>query len=128
MTIIGACGIGLLTALLCLILRREQPEYAAVCGVAGAVVLVIFILAQLSPVVQYIQDMAASYSLSGYFNILLKCVGVALLTQIAADLCRGCGSELTASGIETAGKAVIIVLTLPVLADIIQMCGAMLGK
>ena len=66
-------------------------------------------------------ELTGSGEIAEYFNIILKVLGISFLVQIGADICRDLGEESIASKVEFAGKAVILVMVLPILKNIISM-------
>lgn len=61
------------------------------------------------------------------FDLMLKALGVALLSKLCADICRDCGENTLASGVEGVGRVAIFSLTLPVISEIIEYASRMLG-
>ena len=61
------------------------------------------------------------------FSLMLKALGVALLSKLCADICRDCGESTLASGVEGVGRAAIFSLALPVISEIIEYASKMLG-
>ena len=52
---------------------------------------------------------------SSYIKIMFKVLGIALIAQLAADMCRDCGESALAGQTETAAKIAIIVVVLPLI-------------
>ena len=61
-----------------------------------------------------------------YMQIILKTLAIAYMTQISGEMCRECGESSIAFGIETVGKIEIVVLSLPLINNIISMAGELL--
>jgi stage III sporulation protein AD len=59
---------------------------------------------------------------------MLKGLGVALLGRLCSDICRDCGEQTLASGIESVGRIVIFSLSLPMMSDVLALAGEMLGR
>ena len=56
-----------------------------------------------------------------YLEIIIKALAIAYVTQISSELCRDCGEVGIATGIETVGKIEIIILSLPLINNIVAM-------
>ena len=48
-----------------------------------------------------------------YIEILFKTLGICFLTQFASDVCKDAGETALSSKIETAGKVIILIISLP---------------
>ena len=124
------CAIGILCALVGVILRRVQGEIGGLARVAGAVL--IFGAAVLG-IHGVATEAAAQFSSAGitaaepYANVLIRALGIALLTKISSELCRDAGEGTVASGVELAGKAAILALCLPLVGEILGYASRILG-
>jgi len=121
------CGAVLCFACLAAVIKQLRPEFfpvfAAGCGVASA----LYILSLLLPAAEFLKGLSEGGAFSGFFKILYKSVGVALLCGATADVCRDCGEATLAARVETAGKAVIILLSLPVVEFLLSAAQTMAG-
>ena len=54
-----------------------------------------------------------------YGEIILKGLGIVILTQICADICRDSGEGTLASNIETVGKLELLLLSIPLIEEIL---------
>ena len=81
----------------------------------------------ISAVIEYSQQLIESpYLQSGYINVLFKAVGVAVTAKIGADICRDSGNSALASAVELAGKAAIILLSMPMLKTLADAAAGLL--
>jgi stage III sporulation protein AD len=51
----------------------------------------------------------------GWLKLLLKALGIAVLIQTSADLCRDNNNAALAGAVELAGKVMILTLAIPLL-------------
>lgn len=58
---------------------------------------------------------------SSYIKIMFKVLGIALIAQLAADMCRDCGESALAGQTETAAKIAIIVVVLPLIQAVLNI-------
>ena len=63
---------------------------------------------------------AASGISTGYVAILLKVIGICMLTEFTAGTCRDAGSSALAANVTFAGKILVTVTALPLYADILN--------
>ena len=121
--LIRTIGIGFAGGMLTLVLRRERPEYAAVCALITSAVILAGVIAQVGTAVDDIGRLVNDCGVDiNYFIICIKAAGIAYLAQFAAEILRDSGEGAIASKIETAGKITILMLTLPVMRSLIELC------
>lgn len=65
-------------------------------------------------------------STAGYLAVMLKGLGVALLTHVCSSICRDCGKGSLADGVELAGKLEILLLCFPLIIEIITTATTLL--
>ena len=58
--------------------------------------------------------------------LLLKALGVSVLTQLAADACRDSGETALSNKVELAGKVTILLLCLPLVKAMIQLSAGLI--
>ncbi|MBQ8509298.1 MAG: stage III sporulation protein AD [Clostridia bacterium] len=115
------CGIALCALAAVLVLKGMKSELAGLASLAAAVILLGGALAEFLPVLRQLTDSVAGTSFSGYMETLLKALGITLAVQFSAELCRDAGESAIASKLELAGKAEILLLTLPLLRELMQL-------
>ena len=119
--ILKIIGAAVLVAVLAFIFKELKKEYASIILIAGGIFITLWSLAYIFPVINYLRELTGSSEISEYFNIILKVLGISFLVQVGSDICRDLGEESIASKVEFAGKAVILVIVLPVLKSVIGM-------
>ncbi len=122
MDITAVAGIGIISAVLCIIIRQYKPEMALGVSLGCGVLILIAVISMLSPSVDAITELTDAAGLNnGYAQILLKALAVCYITQLSADCCRDSGESAIASKIELAGKAAIVVISLPVFISLAEI-------
>lgn len=80
-----------------------------------------YILNQLGFVFDFLDEVVGEIGLeSGYFEILIKIVGIAYLCEFTANICRESGFIAVAGQIEIGGKLTIMVMSMPILMAIVE--------
>ena len=115
-------GIALISAVLFVVIKKYSPEYMIFAEIGS--VLLVFLL--LYPYIKDIIDFYYEYSDYGgiddrYLKIVLKSIGIALLTQFTSDICKDSGQSALAGKIEFAGKLFIAVLAMPLAKTLIEI-------
>lgn len=112
-----------------LILRAYKPEWAPLLRVAVMVVALGLTLSLVATVLGYVTELAtAAGGLNGEeWQILLKAMGVAFLTETAASVCRDSGETGLSTWVETAGRLEILLLSFPLIRTVMDTVTDMLG-
>lgn len=123
---IGGIAMVGLTALL--ILRAYKPEWTPLLRMAVTVVALGLTLTLATTVLNYVTDLvSATDALSGEsWPILLKGLGIAILTEAAASVCRDSGEMGLSTWVETAGKLEILLLSFPLIRTVMDTVTDML--
>ncbi|HBF15036.1 MAG TPA: hypothetical protein DDW30_05030 [Clostridiales bacterium] len=112
---------------LAILLRQWRGEFVPLLRLALAAVFAGAIIAMSAPLVSYIRTLTEAAGVPGYAEFLLKALGIAVLTQCCAELCRESGESGVASGVELAGKVEILLLALPLIAEILSTARELLS-
>jgi len=120
-------GIGIATAVAMIILKTTKPEIATLVGVAGGIIIILMVVNQLTSVLQIFKTIAEKSGLSiQIFGSVLKIVGIGYITEFAASICNDSGSSSLADKILLAGKIIILVVSLPIITNIISIVAGLL--
>jgi stage III sporulation protein AD len=121
MEIIQIVGLGFVVTLLTLIIRQQKPELAVQLGLTLAVVIFLMVLSKIQVVLNVFQDLADKANISQmYLNTILKIIGIAYITEFGSQVCRDAGEGAVAGKIEFAGKILIMVMAIPIIALVLD--------
>ena len=101
------------------ILKQIRPDFLPYIRIGTTLVICTFAVSVIAPVVTYISSLFSASSQDEWGGAILKAIGIALLVQICADICRDCGENSAATGVELIGKLEILILCLPMIKKII---------
>ena len=114
----AALAVGLVTTVLAVVLKPTRADFAVIVSVVGGALMLLIMRNELTTLVAYIRDWMDEASLSdSHATIMLKAVGVGIVTEWAADTCRDAGETALANKSETVGKIGIAILSVPVFAE-----------
>lgn len=102
-----------------LTLKKEQPAFSFLVSAAGALVLLLAALEQLTPLLSFFRDLER-YTSSETFSCLLQVLGIALSAQLAADLCRDAGMTAAGGAAELCGRLLAFLEALPLLKSLVD--------
>lgn len=126
MNIITVCAFSLVSLSVVVLVRQLRQELVPLTVTAIGVLMLGYLLMSLSPVISFISDTAKQSGLGGYFSVLVKALAIALCCQVCSEICRDCGENSLASKVELAGKIGIIILSLPILQQLLTMAKELL--
>ena len=124
---IGMFGVLLCAAFLSLTLRGQRPELAMGIGLAAGVLVLWTVLEQVTPLLGTLRRLVASAGISAsHFAVVLKAMGMGLLTQMTADTCRDAGESALAGKAELAGRVFMLLLSVPLFEELLAMVVGMM--
>ena len=119
-------GMAAACALLSMTVRGAHKEMGAVFSLLCGAVLVLLLTDRIRETVDAFHEIAELSKLTGEQSaLILKVMGVSLLTEFAAQSCRDAGEEGIALRVELGGKLMLIVLALPLLKEITDLIAEM---
>ena len=121
MSIVQVCGFALLGVVTVLLLKSVRPEYATVAGIAVGLLLLVGTLTPLVSVMESVTSIAENTGFSVYSAVILKSMGIGILAQTTADVCRDSGVGTIAAKVEFAAKIIILLLCLPILETLMSL-------
>ncbi|HIZ16572.1 MAG TPA: stage III sporulation protein AD [Firmicutes bacterium] len=128
MNITAIAAFAVIAAVLAVMLRQYKPEYSIILSVAAGVLLLMFVVSAAAPIVDKINEiMDKSAAVSQYGGVLIKALGICLISQMACDACTDAGEVSLASKAELAGKIAMVLVALPLFDDILDVVIKLLG-
>lgn len=103
------------------LLKKSNQEISALFSVAVVVLILLRILPETEILLETISTLVDTAEIGETFQQMLRCLGVVLLGKTAADLCRDAGETAIASGMETAVKFTVLLLSAPVLQELLHL-------
>ena len=126
--IIKLFGIGLLCAVAGIILRQiKGGELSLFIRIGGVLIIFGAAMVMMKNVISDLMEITEGQGLDTYSRVLIKTLGIALLTKICSDICRDCGEGTLASGVELCGKIAILLLCIPMIGELMDYAKKILG-
>lgn len=111
-------ALALVTGLLALTLRKEQPVFAFLVSVCGAGGVLLLVSREMSPLMDLIESLAG-YAGTPYTGCILRVLGISLVMQFVADLCREAGLGAAAHATELGGRMLALLQALPLFQSLV---------
>ncbi len=126
-TMLKVGAVAVAAALCAVAVKGTARQLALALSLTGAAVILGLALGALEDVVAMAEDLREMAGLSpAVVAPVLKAVGIAVLTQIASQVCRDAGEGGIAAAAETAGTALALCAALPLLRAVLDTVGALL--
>lgn len=129
MNILSVCALGIIGAIFAITVKNIRPEIAVVISLATGIIILLYLINDLSEVFYRLEAIAENYDLnSGYFKIAIKVCTIAYITQFAKELCKDCGESAIGTKIELCGKVSIIIMSMPIISGFLNGVAELLEK
>ena len=117
--LIGFC---LLAAAMVMVLRQLSPAMAGLLAAAFGVLLVGLVLPQVRAYIETIRAFLTSLELDAqYYRIMLKAMGIVLVTQLAVQVCQDMDAPSIARRAVLCGRIALLGVAVPVFMELTQM-------
>lgn len=119
----------LITALMSLILTKQDKDFALLVTMAGCCMGIFVLLSFLKPVLEFTRQLQTLGDLNGeMLDILLKAVGVGLVSELAAHVCADAGNSSLAKLLQLLGAVVMLWLSIPAFQMLLELISRILGE
>lgn len=121
MLIIKIAALVVAGGMLVLALKKDQPAFAFLVSVGGAGAVLLLAFRQIEPILNLIGTLTkyTNFPQSQSFGCVLQVLGIALVAQLAADLCREAGMSAAAGAVELCGRMLAMLQALPLLQSLV---------
>ena len=117
--LIGFC---LLAASMVMVLRQMHPQTAGLLSIAFGVLVMALVLPGIGEIINAIQAFLLSLGLGAqYYRIMLKAMGIMLVTQLAVQVCQDMDAPSIARRAAFCGRIALLGVAVPVFMELTQM-------
>ena len=122
MEILQIVAIGLVGTILSVALKKESGQFSLFIGLATGIVIFFFLVDYLERVLYVLSQMTENTGINrGYFNIIIKIIGISYIARFGAELSKDAGEGAISTKIDLAGKILIAVSAIPIIMALIEM-------
>lgn len=99
---------------LIILTRQINKEFSFILSIAASVILFSLVIADFKQIIDQILSLSNEINgLNPYVSLMLKILGVSVITQFVVDLCRDSGENALATQTELASKIIILIMVMP---------------
>ena len=121
------CGAALLTVVSLVVMAGLSERARLPVRLSGTVLLYGGVLALTLPLAAQLLELTEGYGIAPYVTLLMKCLGIALLSELVSALCRDSGEGGLATLVEMAAKALILFSLLPTVETLLRSVEGLLS-
>lgn len=108
-------------------IKKDSPAMALALAMAAGAGALYLAAGAISEITEFVNDLAESAGISTpVLTIVIKTVGIAIVSKLTADVCREAGLLGAASATELAGTAASLYVALPLMKTTFQMISDLL--
>lgn len=127
-TFFQAAAAVLVASVLALTLSKQDKEQATLLTIGVCCMVVIGAVSFLKPVLDLLAELEALGNLnSEMVRILLKVVGIGLVSEIASMICSDAGNGSMGKALQMLSSAVILWISIPVFQTLLELIQEILG-
>ena len=120
-------GISITALILSLFLKDYNKTVSLILVLFSSALLFFKIVGSIGEITDTLKEITDNAGeLSSYLKLMLKVLGIALITQITADICRDCGETALAGQTEVAAKIIIVAMILPLFEAVVKIISGLL--
>lgn len=113
---------GIVSVLLYVLIRQIKPEYAPLTALAAAGIILVSLTDSLLEATDALEKMLVLSGLEKQnVSLLIKSLGICIVTQFASDLCRENSASSIATAVELAGRLGMLMLALPMIETVARI-------
>ena len=118
----------LLAVILFLVLNAHNKELALLLTLTVCCMVVIAAGRFIQPVVSFVDELQQVGNFDNtYLSVLLKVVGIAFISEVAALVCADAGNATLGKSLQMLGTCVILWLSIPLLNALLELIQDILG-
>lgn len=114
--------IAVATLLLVVFSKNYNKTFSLIIVVSACILIFFQILNGLTTVFDSIKNLSDGIEpISQYIKLMIKVLGITLISQFVSDLCRDSGENALANIVEISSKIIVIVMILPLFETILKI-------
>lgn len=117
-----ACGLAIIAITVTSVLKNRSSEISKFVPQITAIVITVTAIGTLSPLILYIKGLINGSEVKlSTVSVIINASVIALVCRTVSDICRENGEIMLKNAVEFAGNAEIMLLSLPIIKELISM-------
>ena len=115
-----AAAAAIIGCVLALLLKKYSPELSLLTAIAAGLAVFSLSIGVCSRVTEILRSIAQNGGIASvYISPVVKCIGIGLVTNLAAQICRDAGQGSIASVTEMCGTFCALYIALPLMQSLL---------
>lgn len=126
--ILKFASIGIVCTVVYVLVRQLRPEFAPFIQSAGLIVMTVLLMDYLKKLLESASELFSAFDVLDidYLYLLIKVLGIAVVSKIGADICNDSGNSALAGNVELAGKVLILFLSFSLIKTVTELAGGLI--
>lgn len=122
-------AVGIICAAAVLLVKELRPELAPFVQTGGIIVIAALLFEYLKKMLESASELFSEFDVlnTEYLSLLIKILGIAVVTEIGADICEDSGNTALAENVELAGRVLILFMCFPLIKTVAQLAGGLIS-
>ena len=117
-----------ISAVLSIVLRQHNAEYAMFVSLACSIVVILYMLRGVSDITSQLSGLLSDTLIpTGLLEVVFKALGICILTELAGQTCRDAGEGSIASKIELAGRVALLFTGMPLFMQLLETAARLIS-
>ncbi len=128
MDILKIVSVSVICAVGCIVVKQIKPEFVPFLQISSLLVVCTLSVNGVKKLLESVSELVGVGGVvqDEYVFLLVKVLGVAVITKFATEICNDSGNSSLAVGVALAGKAAILILCFPLLTTVVNLAAGML--
>ena len=117
-----------ISLILWLCLEKSEKNISLLLTLAACVLLLASAVSLLNPVITFVDKLRQVGEINKeYIKIILKVVGVGLVSEISALICKDAGNESLGKALQIMSAVIVLLLSIPIFEKLLELLNDILG-
>ena len=117
-----------ISLILWLCLEKSEKNISLLLTLAACVLLLASAVSLLNPVITFVEKLRQVGELNKeYIKVILKVVGVGLISEISALICKDAGNESLGKALQIMSAVIVLLLSIHIFEKLLELLNDILG-
>lgn len=122
MEIFKIVGFAIISVVLIVMLKEQRQEIAILLAIVAGICILLFVVSKMTPIIDMLNTLINDSGINkDFLIIILKITGIAYIVEFGKNICVDAGQSAIATKLEMAGKVIIVTLSLPLIASLVNV-------
>ena len=122
----SAAGV-LIALILWLTLNKYSKETSVLLSLTVCAMVITVAMTVMNPVIDFLHKIKQVGEIdNSYFSILLKVVGIGMLSEICSIICKDAGNETLAKGLQLMTSVLVLWISIPIFEKLLSLLDSIL--